>query len=88
MKVILMADVPKLGKQGTVAQVPDGYARNYLIPKGLGIEASAGKLKELEQQNQLDEKRREQNEEKAFRIKEIIDGKMVVIQAKCGEGGK
>ncbi|NLV15671.1 MAG: 50S ribosomal protein L9 [Syntrophomonadaceae bacterium] len=88
MKIILMTDVPKLGKQGTVVQVPDGYARNYIIPKGLGIEASAGRLKELEQQHQLDEKRKEQNEEKAVKIKEKIDGKMVVIQAKCGEGGK
>lgn len=88
MKVILLADVPKLGKQGDVVQVSDGYARNYLLPKNLVAEASEARLRDLKQKNEQAEKRKEKEAERAKRIKEKIDGQMVVVQAKCGEGGK
>jgi large subunit ribosomal protein L9 len=88
MKVILLTDVPKLGKQGDVVQVSDGYARNFLLPKNLVAEASEARLRDLKQKNQQEEKKKEKEEERAKRIKEKIDGQMVVVQAKCGEGGK
>lgn len=88
MKVILLTDVPKLGKQGDVVQVSDGYARNFLLPKNLAIEASEARLRELKQKNEQLEKRKEKEEQKALWIKEKIEGQTVVVQAKCGEGGK
>jgi len=88
MKVILLTDVPKLGKQGEVVQVSDGYARNFLLPKSLAVEASEARLRELKQKNEQLEKRKEKEEQKAIWIKEKIEGQTVVVQAKCGEGGK
>lgn len=88
MKVILLTDVPKLGKQGEVVQVSDGYARNFLLPKSLAVEASEARLRELKQKNEQIEKRKEKEEQKAIWIKEKIEGQTVVVQAKCGEGGK
>ena len=56
MKVILLEDVKSLGKKGDVVKVSDGYARNMLFPKKLGIEATAGNMKNLEQKRKIDEK--------------------------------
>lgn len=53
MQVILLEDVKKLGNKGQVIKVAEGYARNFLIPKGLAVEASKGKLKDLEKQSQV-----------------------------------
>jgi len=88
MKVILTTDVPKLGKQGDVVNVSDGYARNYLIPKNMAIEASDARLHELEQKNRQLEKKRKKEEQIAQQIKEQIDGQTVVVKARCGESGK
>ena len=88
MKVILTTDVPKLGKQGDVVQVSDGYARNYLLPRNMAIEASAARLQELEQKNQQLEKRRKKEEQMAQSIKEQIEGQRFVVKARCGESGK
>ena len=48
MRVLLKGDVGRLGKRGDVVSVADGYARNYLVPKGLAVAATAGRLKEFE----------------------------------------
>lgn len=88
MKVILTTDVPKLGKQGDVVQVSDGYARNYLLPRNMAIEASAARLQELEQKNQQLEKRRKKEEQMAQSIKEQIEGQTFVVKVKSGESGK
>lgn len=88
MKVILLTDVPKLGKQGDVVQVSDGYARNFLLPKNLVVEASEARLRELKQKNEQLEKRKEKEEQQAVLTKEKIEGQTVVVKAKCGEGGK
>ncbi len=60
MKVILTRDVPNVGKQGNVANVAEGYARNYLFPRKLAIEASPGNLKNIERQHQIEERLKEQ----------------------------
>ncbi len=88
MKVILLTDVPKLGKEGEVVTVSDGYARNYLIPKDLVVEATEGRLRNLKDQQKRHERRKAKEEKKAQRTKEKVDGQMVAVQAKCGEGGK
>lgn len=54
MKVILQADVKNLGKKGDVVEVAEGYGRNYLLPRGLAVEASVGNLRHAAQQKQLE----------------------------------
>jgi len=88
MKVILTQDVKNLGKQGEIKDVSDGYARNYLIPRGLAVQATQARLTELEQKLERQGKRREKEEEKARRIKETIDGQVIRVKARAGEGGR
>ena len=75
MKIILMKDVEKLGVVGDEVEVKDGHARNYLIPSGLGAEATPGALRLLEQKKHKrqreEKKRKEENEKLAERLKDI-----------------
>ena len=88
MKVILTKDVPELGKKGDVVDVADGYARNYLVPRALGVKASAGNLKDAERMRQarIDSERRAREE--ADQIKDALTGTRVVIAARAGDEGK
>ena len=87
MKVILLEDVKALGKKGQTVNVSDGYARNMLLPKKLGIEATAKNLNELKLQKAHEDKvAAELAEAQAF-AKEIED-KQVTVAIKVGEGGK
>lgn len=88
MKVILLEDVKKIGSKGQVIQVSDGYGRNYLLPKGLAVEASETRLKELKDKSQQAEKKKEKEDDKAVRIREKINKQTVTVKEKCGEGGK
>jgi large subunit ribosomal protein L9 len=88
MKVILLQDVPKLGTAGSIATVSDGYARNYLIPKGLAEPATPSRLKVAEQRLAA-ERRRIAREEEAMRsLAERLDGLRLVIAARVGESGR
>ena len=88
MKVILRQDVKKLGVEGEVKEVSDGYARNYLIPRGLAVEASKGHMKDLELQRKQEEEKEKKLIEEAEEMKEKLAGEKVVIQQKTGEEGK
>jgi large subunit ribosomal protein L9 len=88
MKVILQKDVKGLGKAGDIANVSDGYARNYLIPRGLVVEASSGNLNTIKQQKQAEEKRKAEEFEKAEKLKERLEKLVVILKAKSGEGGR
>jgi large subunit ribosomal protein L9 len=88
MKIILQKDVKGLGKAGDVANVSDGYARNYLIPRGLVVEASSGNLNTIKQQKQAEEKRKAEEFEKAEKLKERLEKLTVILKAKSGEGGR
>ncbi|MCD6364190.1 MAG: 50S ribosomal protein L9 [Synergistetes bacterium] len=88
MRVILLEDIPKLGKRGDVVNVKDGYARNYLIPKGLAVKATEGEISKLREEV-LRRKEKEERKKKALlEIKEAIDGKEVLLRAKAGSKGK
>ncbi len=88
MRIILLEDVPKLGKRGDVVSVKDGYARNYLIPKGLAVKATEGEISKLREEI-LRRKEREERKKKALlEIREAIDGKEVILKAKAGSKGK
>lgn len=88
MKVILTKDVDSLGFEGTIVEVKDGYARNYLLPKSLAIIASAGNLKIWENEKKARERRIAQDTDKAKKQAEILAQKKLTISAKVGEEGK
>lgn len=88
MKIILLQDVKKIGSKGEVKEVADGYARNYLIPKGLAAEATAKALKELEIKKQNTARKEKEELEKMKGLKNKLEERQVVIKAKVGEGGK
>lgn len=88
MKVILLQDVKGQGKKSDIVNVNDGYARNFLLPRNLAVEASEGKLKEISQQKDAQKKKKMREENDAREIASRIGGIRVVIKTKVGEGGK
>ncbi|MHB8157146.1 MAG: 50S ribosomal protein L9 [Desulfocucumaceae bacterium] len=88
MKVVLLQDVKGQGKKGDVLAVAEGYARNFLIPRNLAVEASDSKLKELSNQKAAQEKKKENEEEKARQAASRLEGISVQIKTKVGEGGR
>ncbi len=88
MKVILTAEVKGKGHEGDVVEVARGYAVNYLLPRHLAIQASAGNVKQLEARMSNIRKRNEQRETAARGVAGALDGKSVVIEAKAGDEGK
>lgn len=88
MKVILLEDVKALGKKGEVVNVSDGYARNALFPKKLGVEATPKNLNDLKLQTQHADKVAQENYEAALALAEELKDKKVVLKMKAGEGGR
>ena len=88
MKVILVKDVKGSGLAGDIVNVNDGYARNYLLPKGLAKEASAQNLNVAKQQQQANEKRRMLERLSAEEAAKRLNGLKVVVKEKCGENGR
>lgn len=88
MKVILTQDVKKLGAKGQILDVSDGYARNYLIPQGLAEEATKTKIKEIQEKNLKEERKKSSEKEKAEALKTQLDGKNVEIKVKAGTSDK
>lgn len=88
MEVILLEDVKALGKKGQIVKVNDGYARNYVLPKKLGVEATTKNLNDLKLQKANEEKRAQEIFEEAKALKERIEEKPVTVSIKAGEGGR
>ena len=88
MKVILIEDVKTLGKRGDTVNVNDGYARNFILPKKLGIEATAKNINDLKLQKANEEKVAKEILEAAKAFAEDIKEKSVTVTIKTGEGGK
>lgn len=88
MKVILNQDVKSLGKKGDIVDVSDGYARNFILAKKLGVEASSSNLNDLKLKKANDEKVAQQQLEDAREFAKMIESKKVVLKIKQGEGGK
>lgn len=88
MKVILLEDVKSVGKKGEIVEVSDGYARNVLLSKKLGLEATSQNLNNLKLQNANKEKIAKENLEKAKKLAEDISKLTVVVKMKAGEGGR
>ncbi len=88
MKVILLQDVKSLGKKGDIVEVSDGYARNMILPKKLGVEATGKNMNDLKLKNQHAEKVAQENLEAAQALAKEIGVKEVTVTLKTGEGGK
>ncbi|HIQ95678.1 MAG TPA: 50S ribosomal protein L9 [Candidatus Limivivens merdigallinarum] len=88
MKVILIEDVKSLGKKGEIVNVSDGYARNMLFPKKLGVEANAKNINDLKLQKAHEDKVAQEVLAEAKALAEEISKKEVTVSIKVGEGGK
>lgn len=88
MEVILIEDVPKLGEMGEIVQVAPGYGRNYLIPRGLALPASAEKKKELEHRQRQIEIRKEQERIEARSVQAKLDGISITIPKRVADEDK
>ena len=88
MKIILVQDEKKLGKKGDVIEASEGYARNYLLPKKIGIEANAKNMNDLKLQKNKEEKLAKEQLDAAKALAEQLESKQVVLKMKAGEGGR
>ncbi|SET10027.1 50S ribosomal protein L9 [Anaerobranca gottschalkii] len=88
MKVIMLQTVKKVGKQGEIIEVSEGYARNFLIPKGYAVEASKGNVKVLDDKKQAEQRKKEKELKEAKEYAEKISNMELEILTKAGEGGK
>lgn len=88
MKVILLEDVKSLGKKGEIVNVNDGYARNFILPKKLGVEANGKNMNDLKLQKANQEKVAKEQLEAAKQLAETIEKGQVTLAIKIGEGGK
>ena len=87
-QVILRDDVPNLGKIGDVVRVKPGYARNFLLPRGLAIEASGKNLRMLEHQKRIIGAKAEREQKTADALAVKLDGLALTVKAHAGEGGR
>lgn len=88
MKVILTQEVKGKGHEGDVVEVARGYAANYLMPRKMAVEATAGNLKQLDARMSNIRRRNDARRTDAEGIAGVLDGKTIVIEAKAGEEGK
>lgn len=88
MKVILLKDVDTLGEKGDLVEAKTGYARNYLLPRGLGIEATKKNMEKWKEDQKDREEKAKIQEDKALKLKEEIESLTIELKAKAGEGGR
>jgi len=86
--VILKQDIRALGKKGDIKEVADGYGRNYLLPKGLAIEANSGNLKILADQKEMTAQKELREMEEAKELAGRLNGLEICFKVKTGEGGR
>jgi large subunit ribosomal protein L9 len=88
MKIILQKEIDKLGAPGDVVDVADGYARNYLVPRGMAIPASKGAVRHAESLRRAHQGRVAKAQQEAEALAERITAAPIKVRAKAGEGGK
>lgn len=88
MKVILLEDVKNVGKKGQLVNASDGYARNFLFPKKLALEATKSNMNDLELKKKAEEKKNQQELEEAKELAKQMEAKEVIVSVKTGENGK
>ncbi len=88
MKVILQADVKGTGKKGQIFEVADGYARNFLFPKKLAIEATTGNIQDISHKKALEDRRKVKEKEDAVELGGKLNALVIEVKTKTGEGGR
>ena len=88
MKIILLQDEKKLGKKGQIIEASEGYARNYILPKKIGVEATPKNLNDLKLQKANEDKIAQEQLQAAKDLAAVLEIKQVVIKVKAGEGGR
>lgn len=88
MKVILTMDVKSLGNKGKVCEVSDGYARNFLFPKGLALEATPGNMHDLASKKANEDRKKAKEKEEAQSLAAKLSSITVEVHTKTGEGGR
>lgn len=88
MQIILTSDVKALGKKGELVNVSDGYARNFILPKKLGVEATLKNLNDLKLQKAAEEKRLKEILEEAKELAKKLESISIELKIKTGEGGR
>ena len=88
MKVILQADVKGTGKKGQVFEVADGFARNFLFPKKLAVEATTGNIQDISHKKVLEERRKEKEKQDAVELANKLNALVIEVKTKTGEGGR
>ncbi|KLU67109.1 MULTISPECIES: 50S ribosomal protein L9 [Desulfosporosinus] len=88
MKVILQADVKGTGKKGQVCEVADGYARNFLFPKKLAVEATTGNIQDISHKKAAEERRKAKEKEDAIVLGNKLNDLQVDVKIRTGEGGR
>lgn len=88
MKIILLQDEKKLGKKGDIIEASEGYARNYILPKKIGVEATPKNMNDLKLQKANDDKKAKEILDAAKALAAELESKQVVVKIKAGEGGR
>ena len=88
MKVILLADVKGVGKKEQIVNASEGYAKNFLFPKNLAVEANAGNLKKLDNKHKLEAQKAQEELDAARELGKKIEEAKIVIKVKIGTSGK
>lgn len=88
MKVILLQDVKSVGKKGELVNASEGYAKNFLFPKKLAVEATKSNLNDFELKQKSEEKRKQEELESAQQMAEALKDQIVTIKVKTGGNGK
>lgn len=88
MKVIFLKDVKGQGKKGEIKEVSEGYANNFLIPRGLAIRANEGSIRQQEHHKAAEARRKEQEREEARELAKKLEAVTLTMKTKAGEGGR
>ncbi|NLB90951.1 MAG: 50S ribosomal protein L9 [Clostridiales bacterium] len=88
MKVLLLQDVKGTGKKDQIVNVSDGYAKNFLFPKGIAVEATPGTIKGIEKKKEAEEKKEQEKRAAAQKVAEGLKEKTIELKMKAGEKGR
>ena len=88
MQVLLLKDVHALGHAGEVKKVTDGYARNFLLPRGLAIAATEGAIRQAEKQREANSRRQAKALTEAQQFAQVLDGQSITFHARAGESDR
>ena len=88
MKIILLKDEKKLGKKGDIIEASEGYARNYILPKKIGVEANAKNMNDLKLHKANEDKIAKEQLDAAKALAAELEAKQVIVKMKAGEGGR